>query len=563
MSSEIRLSSIAHGVGRLGFLPALFALLHCGNAWGACNYQDIDIQCPGPPAHTQPDAIYDNQGNPPITDQIALCPAPPATTTIVDWTFSPGAGGPPGGPCTSTSTNLTCSDGTNTMVLTAPSPGLAPLQFSGKVPSSFRIFSVTATDHANPANNCTRTYNFNTLLSIGGWGDPHITTVEGVHYDFQSAGEFTALRGGGLEIQTRQTPVATASVPGANSYTGLQTCVATYSAVAARVGKHRVSYEPNVSGVPDPSGMQLRVDGKLTALGSQGIDLDGSHIVQPWGGAGIEIDYSDKTTLIVTPAYWPAQQIWYLNINVYGTTATQGIFGKLATDSWLPALPDGASLGPKPASLSQRYIDLYAKFADAWRVTPATSLFDYAPGTSTSTFTLAGWPRETPRSCAIEGKPSAGPPVAAGVAQKQCNAITDEKMKADCVFDVSVTGFAGFARTYQLTQRRRPGATDVDTTDHENPTRYGERATFTATVEQKQPRAGSIPAGTVQFEIDGRNIGQPVSLDAKGQASWSTSDLSVGRHQIVANYVPSGWAGLLIPGSSPAKTHTVTGETKR
>ena len=41
-------------------------------------------------------------------------------------------------------------------------------------------------------------------------GEPHITTMDGVHYDFQSAGEFVALRdGNGLEIQTRQTAIST------------------------------------------------------------------------------------------------------------------------------------------------------------------------------------------------------------------------------------------------------------------------------------------------------------------------------------------------------------------
>ena len=40
-------------------------------------------------------------------------------------------------------------------------------------------------------------------------GDPHIRTVDGVNYDFQSAGEFVLLRDENLEIQTRQIPVAT------------------------------------------------------------------------------------------------------------------------------------------------------------------------------------------------------------------------------------------------------------------------------------------------------------------------------------------------------------------
>ena len=42
-------------------------------------------------------------------------------------------------------------------------------------------------------------------------GDPHITTVDGLHYDFQGAGEFVALRGAnGMEIQLRMAAVSTA-----------------------------------------------------------------------------------------------------------------------------------------------------------------------------------------------------------------------------------------------------------------------------------------------------------------------------------------------------------------
>src|SRR5882724_3829903 len=118
-------------------------------------------------------------------------------------------------------------------------------------------------------------------------GDPHITTVDGIHYDFQSAGEFVVLRDAdGLQIQTRQSPVATAGVL-ANAYTGLSTCVSLNTAVAAKVGAHRVTFQPNSSGVPDPSGLQLRVDGNLTTLSAAGLNLGAGGRVAPSASAGI------------------------------------------------------------------------------------------------------------------------------------------------------------------------------------------------------------------------------------------------------------------------------------
>jgi hypothetical protein len=214
-------------------------------------------------------------------------------------------------------------------------------------------------------------------------GDPHLTTVGGIHYDFQSAGEFVALRdGNGTQIQTRQTPVST-QPPVANTYTGLATCVSLNTAVAARVGTHRVTYQPNLDGRPDSSGLQLRVDGVLKPLGAQGLNLGpGARVVKSSAGNGIEIDFPDGTSLTATPNFWgPPHNKWYLSVSVFRTPASEGIMGSLASGSWLPALPDGTSLGPMPATLPQRYSDLYGKFADAWRVTNTTSLFDYAPGT--------------------------------------------------------------------------------------------------------------------------------------------------------------------------------------
>jgi hypothetical protein len=318
------------------------------------------------------------------------------------------------------------------------------------------------------SNSCKWHYRLRVTGAGGGWGDPHMTTVDGVHYDFQSAGEFTALLSKDFEVQTRQRPVSTATVPGPSEYTGLAVCVATYSAVALRIGSNRISLQPNLSGQPDPSGLQLRVNRKLVTLTARGIDLRAGGSSDPKAelegrivktAAGVyEFDDVFGTQLTVTPAYWAAQQTWYLSLNVYQTGASQGIWGRLADKSWLPALPDGTSLGPKPGPLSQRYDVLYGKFAEAWRVTDTTSLFDYAPGTNTATFTRKEWPRFEPKSCAIDGQRPAQP-AKPEVAAKVCSAITNKELKADCIFDVGVTGEIGFARTYMTMQEFRPHGT--------------------------------------------------------------------------------------------------------
>jgi hypothetical protein len=155
-------------------------------------------------------------------------------------------------------------------------------------------------------------------------------------------------------------------------------------------------------------------------------------------GDGIEIDFPNETKLIVTPGWWASQGKWYLNVNAYRSPATEGIMGDIVSGSWLPALSDGTSLGPKPAALHDRYVDLYEKFADAWRVTDATSLFDYAPGTSTATFTMRNWPLEHPPCVIPEARPVE--PASELVAQEACRPITGKNMHADCIFDVIVTG---------------------------------------------------------------------------------------------------------------------------
>jgi len=292
--------------------------------------------------------------------------------------------------------------------------------------------------------------------------------MDGTSYDFQSAGEFVLLRGEGLEIQARQTAVTTAGPLGPNAHTGLTSCVSVNSAVALRVGAHRISYQPSIRpatieraiAAQPPGGLLLRIDGRVTETTAREIPLtSGGRIVRTSATGGIQVEYPGGTVVVITPAFWTHHQIWYMNIDVRHARATEGVMGTIAPGNWLPALPDGTFMGPRPATLQQRYQDLYEKFADAWRVTDATSLFEYEPGLSTAAFTIDTWPMESPASCSAPPQPGMPPgipapaPLLLADAQQLCSAVVAADRRANCVQDVMATGERGFADTYLLTER--------------------------------------------------------------------------------------------------------------
>ena len=289
-------------------------------------------------------------------------------------------------------------------------------------------------------------------------GDPHIKTVDGVRYDFQAAGEFVLLRGENMEIQARHTPVETNAPLGPDGHTGLTSCVSLNTAFAARIGRHRITYQPNINGRPDPSGLQLRIDGKLVQLSAQGISLgtDG-RIMQTSAPGGIQIEAPGGTVIVITPGWWAPYSLWFLNIDTRQMRATEGIMGAIARGNWLPALPNGTLMGPMPRDLAQRYKDLYGIFGNAWRVNDSTSLFDYAPGTSAKSFVIQNWPGgDSTQNCKppalTEGfKPLV--PMARAVAERFAAGIVDVDRRADCIKDLMVTGDSAFVKTYLLADK--------------------------------------------------------------------------------------------------------------
>lgn len=294
--------------------------------------------------------------------------------------------------------------------------------------------------------------------SIGGTsrsgGAFHITTVDGVNYDFQAAGEFIFLREENLEVQARQVPVETEALPGPNPHTGLTSRVSVTTAIAVRVGQHRITYQADPNGGANPPSLQLRVDGDLVQLGAEGVALGTDGRIMPTlAPGGIQIEPPGGTVIMVTPGFWDYYQLPFLHIDARYVRATQGLMGVVPRGSWLPALRNGKSLGPIPDDLNQRYQVLYEKLGNDWRVSDAVSLFNYAPGTSAQSFAIADWPGEKPKVIGLPKGAGRKPPVKAlalDIARQHASTIINNRFRALAIDDVRVTAEPSFAKTYAL-----------------------------------------------------------------------------------------------------------------
>lgn len=379
-------------------------------------------------------------------------------------------------------------------------------------------------------------------------GDPHIKTVDGTNYDFHGAGEYTLLRDGtDYEIQTRQTPVSTAS-PLPNGYTGLSSCVAVNTALATQVGSHRISYQPDGPLDEQETRMRLRVDGfmqDINALGSINLGV-GGRVSKAASGNGIEVDFPNGSSLLVTPGWWSSHDIAYLNISVLNTPATEGIAGFIKPGQWLPALSDGSHLGPKPANLSERHKDLNETFSKSWRVNNASSLFHYAPGTSTASFTIQGWPFENTTSCELPDMPMVNP-IDRDVAKRACSEVIERQNRNNCVMDVVVTGEIGFAKTYLLAQKLEQAGTRIEVHPEHKVTGEGNSATFVAVIKRSvtgkrlsfDDKEQCCGAGLVQFYFNGEPMDEPARIDRFGRAQWTSPELKAGEYRVSAEFRPA------------------------
>jgi hypothetical protein len=264
-------------------------------------------------------------------------------------------------------------------------------------------------------------------------GDPHMKSVNGYRYSFQAAGEFVLVKDANLEIQARQEPYTAT-----HHFTG----TSINTAIAARDNGHVVGvYET-------ASGLGLHVDGQV--VNSSAMPDLGAGAAVKQIDSGYEIDFPDGTVLsTISLGQYGINAI----VQPSDTLRTQGmgLLGVITPGGLgVPALPDGSQL-PDTTDFTTRHDLVYGQFADAWRITDATSLFDYDPGKSTATYTDRSFPTLADDQ-ELSGALASPDPNAQAAAQSACGGITDPELASDCQYDVFATGESGFAQQYALQQ---------------------------------------------------------------------------------------------------------------
>jgi len=243
-------------------------------------------------------------------------------------------------------------------------------------------------------------------------GDPHLLTFDAMKYDVQAVGELTLSRDtvDGTEVQVRTAAFT-------NSHT-----VTLASGVAARVGAHVVAFYAQD---------QSRLDHVATDFPQGLTQLDGGDVYRQ--GSTYTVVWPDNTQLVVGRT-----DIWLsvaLFISDDRAGRMQGLLGNFDGDSGNDLVTRSGMAMARPVSFS----DFYHVYVESWRVTQATSMFDYSSGQTTETFTDRSFPIERATTDGISDAERASASALCEVA-----GVTADWLDA-CVLDVTLTGDARFA----------------------------------------------------------------------------------------------------------------------
>ena len=261
--------------------------------------------------------------------------------------------------------------------------------------------------------------------------DPYLTPFDGHTFAFQMAGEFVLARSEALEVQVRFEPVPNRPI------------ATLTSALAFTSEGHRVTL------TFEDDEVVPRLDGEVVTFGDLEAALEdlgwrasvqGERLVQVRTGTG--------ALLTVVARYDQPFLDLFLDVNeadgtfegLLGSTSTAGPSGFVTRD--------GDQLGDRIDRQTR-----YEEFGPSWRITDEESLFDYAAGESTATFTDTSIPEGggvDPDELDLDD-----PDVARARATCEATGITREDTLQQCTFDLWATDVLVFLHSHVLSDRGR------------------------------------------------------------------------------------------------------------
>ena len=227
-------------------------------------------------------------------------------------------------------------------------------------------------------------------------GDPHLTTFDGVAYDFQGAGEFTLVESnnGDINVQIRYVPI--------NSRVSVANAVATeVEGRTVVIDSQGIQFDNNGNPFVTRStsggtatvtidGVEVELDGGSSiAVGNSRIyRTNGNKYTVVFAGDDGIVNNSDDQLVVnyLRPGTINIVDVFLGNEYRDQLTGLLGNFNNNPNDD--VALPNGEVL-PRPLPFEQ----LYGEYADAYRVqNTSESLFNYAAGQNPNTFYNPNFP---------------------------------------------------------------------------------------------------------------------------------------------------------------------------
>ena len=229
------------------------------------------------------------------------------------------------------------------------------------------------------------------------YGDPHLTTLDGLHYDFQAGGEFvlTESLDGRFLVQARFVPFSSISL---------------FEAAGIRIGERVISYHEKAGIFVDNE--PILIDSGTSIELEDGIRIDrlrSRYSISSPIGVNITLNPSGITV-----------QSTYVNAMV-------GLLGNFDGDPKNDLLTaDGRRIGGE--------VTLYGIFADSWRIDPEDSLLLYLDGESPDSYDTNGQPNFPSVEDFSNQQISGAETVCADVG------FTGGQLLEDCIYDYLVTG---------------------------------------------------------------------------------------------------------------------------